>query len=708
MTAKAPQSPDLRIKEIGTSRPRADGALKVTGHATYAVEYAAQDGVHEPLHLWIVASTIARGRVTAVHADEVRATDGVVAVLDHTNAPKLADIRDEEYAVLQDDEVHFRGQIVALVLATTSEVAREGARCVRVDYAEEKAELTFDEHSEGDVPEKLNAGLSPSSNTGRADLALDSATHVIDATYATPHQHNNPMEPHASTARWEGLDGTAELRIFDSTQASHSVRTTLAPLFALSSDQVHVVASYVGGGFGSKGLPHAHNVAVALAAKAHPGRWVRLAVTRQQMFTITGYRTATYSHLRLGADADGQLTAIDHEARSQTARWKEFAEQTVAPTRHLYAAPNRHTSTRLTRLDVAVPSWMRAPGEMPGVFAHEVAMDELADACGLDPIELRRRNEPTTDPESGKSFGDRRLIDCFDRGAEEFGWDQRRRAGSRVEQDWYVGLGTATATYPAYTMPGNRARIRAEDAGRYSVAIGATDIGTGAWTVLAQIAADALDVDLDAIDLAIGSTDLPMATVAGGSAGTSSWGWAIVGAAEEFRAEHGGSPDPGAETTAGLPDRPMHGGYSLHSFGAQFAEVRVNRWTGELRVPRMLGVFSVGRVVNPTLARSQLIGGMTMGLSTALFEESWRDARYGHVVTGDLASYHIAAHADVQDIEAVWLDEADLRVNPMGARGIGEIGIVGAGAAVANAVHNATGIRQRELPVTADRALGWS
>ncbi len=557
MTAQAPRSPDLRIKEIGTARPRVDGALKVTGRATYAVEYAARDGVHEPLHVWIVASTIARGRVTAVHADEVRATEGVVAVLDHTSAPRLADVEDEEYAVLQDDEVHFRGQIVALVLATTSEVAREGARRVQVDYAEVTPELAFDRDSDGDVPESLNGDLPPSSNTGRADLALDSAVHVVDATYVTPHQHNNPLEPHASTARWEGVDDAAELRLFDSTQSAHGVRATLARLFALPPGQVHVVASYVGGGFGSKGRPHAHNVAVALAAQAHPGRWVRLAVTRQQMFTLTGYRTGTYSHFRLGADADGRLTAIDHDVLEQTARWKEFSEQTVAPTRHLYAAPNRHTATRLARLDVAVPSWMRAPGEMPGVFAHEVAMDELADACGLDPIELRRRNEPTVDPESGSPFGDRRLIDCFERGAEEFGWDQRRPPGSRVEQDWYVGLGTATATYPAYTAPGNLARIRAEDAGRYSVAIGATDIGTGAWTVLAQIAADALDVDLDAVDLAIGSSDLPMATVAGGSSGTSSWGWAIVGAAEAFRAEHGGSPDPGAETTAGVPDTPV-------------------------------------------------------------------------------------------------------------------------------------------------------
>ena len=697
---------ELRIKEIGTARPRVEGALKVTGLAPYAVEHGTDHGVAEPLHAFLVTSTVARGRVVAVHADAVRAADGVVAVLDHTNAPRLADTSDEEYAVLQDDEVHFRGQVVALVLATTSEVAREGARLVRVEYAEEPAELTFDEDSPGDEPEELNGGMPPSSEQGDPDAALASAVHVVDEAYRTPYMLGSPMEPHACTVRWEpGPDG-AQLHVFDSTQASHGVRSTLSELFGLEGGRVHVVAHHVGGGFGSKGLPHAHNVAAALAARSQPGRWVRLALTRQQMFALTGYRTATISRFRLGADAEGVLAAIDHRVVEQTSRCKEFAEQTVAPTRNLYAAPHRRTATRLVRLDVAVPSWMRAPGEMPGTFAHEVAMDELAEKCGLDPIELRRRNEPELDPETGHSFGDRRLLDCFEQGAAEFGWSARRPAGARVEGDWYVGLGTATSVYPAYTQPGNQARVLAQPGG-YRVEIGAADIGTGARTVLGQVAADALEVDVDAIDLRLGSTDLPVASVAGGSSGTSSWGWAIVAAARAFRDQHGPSPEPGDESIAGPPEEPTDGDHALHSFGAQFVEARVNRWTGEVRVPRMLGVFSVGRVVNPTLARSQLVGGMTMGLSTALFEEAWRDPRFGHVVTDDLATYHVAAHADVQDVRARWLDESDPRANPMGLRGIGEIGIVGAGAAVANAVHNATGVRRRALPITPDVALGW-
>ncbi|WP_295661720.1 xanthine dehydrogenase family protein molybdopterin-binding subunit [uncultured Nocardioides sp.] len=699
-------SDDLRIKEIGMERSRVEGALKVTGRAPYAMEHGAGHGVQEPLHAFLVGSTVSRGRVLAVHADEVRGSEDVVAVLDHTNAPRLADTDDEEYAVLQDDEVHFRGQVVALVLATTSEAAREGARRVRVEYAAEPGEHVFDEDSEGDEPEKLNAGLPPSGSTGEPDLALASATHVLDETYRTPYMHNNPMEPHATTALWDlGPDG-AELRCFDSTQAAHSVRSTLARLFGIEAGRVHVEASHVGGGFGSKGLPHAHNVVAVLAARSQPGRWVRLAVTRQQMFALTGYRTATISRFRLGAGPDGVLGVISHDVVEQTSRCKEFAEQTVAPTRHVYAAPNRRTSTRLVRLDVAVPSWMRAPGEMPGSFAQEAAMDELADLVGLDPIELRRRNEPEADPETGKSFGDRRLLECFDRGAERFGWSERGPARSRLEGDWYVGLGTAASVYPAYTQPGNQARVLAEPGG-YRVEIGAVDIGTGARTVLRQIAADALDVDLDAIDLRLGSSDLPIASVAGGSSGTSSWGWAIVAASRTFRAQHGTSPEPGDESVAGPPKKPVDEDYALHSFGAQFVEARVNRFTGEVRVPRMLGVFSVGRVVNPKLARSQLVGGMTMGLSTALFEESWRDPRFGHVVTDDLATYHVATHADVRDIEAAWLDESDHRANPMGLRGIGEIGITGAGAAVASAVTNATGVRQRSIPVTPDKALGW-
>ena len=693
------QTEPVAARSMGAHHDRVDGVEKVTGHAAYAVEHGGTD----PLHAWLVQSTVARGRVLRVDAHQALAHPGVVAVLDHTNAPRLADTRDRELAVLQDDAVGFRGQIVACVLAESPESAREAAGLVSVAYDAEPHRVVFDDEAETYAPEQVNAGHETDASEGDVDAALRDAAVTVDATYRTPHEHNNPMEPHAVTARWDGRT----LTLHDSTQGVHPVKQTLTPMLGLAEDQVRVLAPYVGGGFGSKGLPHSPEMAAALAAMAHPGRSVKLAVTRQQMFALTGYRTATVSHVRLGAEPDGRLTAIEHAAVSQTSRIKEFAEQTATAARMVYAAPSRRTTHRVAALDVAVPSWMRAPGEMPGMYAHEVAMDELAVACGVDPVDLRVRNEPETDPETGNPFNDRRLVECLERGAARFGWaDRPTTAGATREGDWWVGTGVASATYPMLYMPGNGARVRSLDGGRYEVAIGAVDIGTGARTVLTQIAADALGCPTSGIELVVADTDLPFATVAGGSSGTSSWGTAIAAAAQQFREDHGDDPDPGVETTASAAGYPDMEGHSLHSFGAVFAEARVNAWTGEIRVPRLLGVYSVGRVINPTTARSQLLGGLVMGLSAALFEESYRDPRYGHVVTQDLATYHVASHADVLGIEAEWLDEADHLSTPMGSRGIGEIGIVGTAAAVANAAYHATGVRVRDLPVTADRFLG--
>ncbi|MGH7101837.1 MAG: xanthine dehydrogenase family protein molybdopterin-binding subunit, partial [Acetobacteraceae bacterium] len=470
--------------------------------------------------------------------------------------------------------------------------------------------------------------------------------------------------------------------------------------------RLRVIAPYVGGGFGSKGEPHPHDVLAALAAKVVPGRPVKLALTRQQMFCLAGYRTPTIQRLRLGVDREGRLSAIVHDVIVQTARIKEFVEQAAVPTRIMYAAPNRRTTHRVAALDVPVPSWMRAPGETPGMFAGECAMDELAEASGLDPIQLRIRNEPATDPLSGKPWSGRNLAGCLREGARRFEWDRRDpRPGIRRRDHVRIGTGVAASTYPRYALPGSVASIRFGAEGKYAVGIGAADIGTGTWTALTQIAADALSVPVEEVRMEIGGTDQPNATVEGGSSGISSWGPPIVAAARAFRAEHGAEPEPGAETSAGMPDNPDEGRFAMHSFGAQFAEVEVDVDTGEVRVARMLGVFSAGRIINPLTARSQFIGGMTMGLSMALHEESVLDPRFGHVVNNDFANYHIAANADVRDLEAIWLDETDLHSNPMGSRGIGEIGIVGAAAAIANAVWHATGIRVRELPITPDKLL---
>ncbi len=700
------QTRTISPRSIGTSLDRVDGPEKVTGRATYAVEHGAAAGVSDPLSLWLVTSTIASGRVTGVDGSRALDHPGVTSVIDHTSAPRLAQTDNRELAILQDDQVGFRGQVVALVLAETSEAAREGAALVEVSYAQEPHEAELREDNATYKPDRVNPDMETDTEEGDVDAALASAAVVVEQTYRTPYEHNNPLEPHATTAWWEEHEGRDVLSMFDSTQGVHGIVQALAPMLGLEPDQVRVRAPYVGGGFGSKGEAHAHVMAAALAARTTGGRPVRVAVTRQQMFSLTGYRTATISHMRLGADADGRLTAIEHAVQEQTSVVREFAEQTASPTRMLYAAPNRRTSHRLAQLDVAVPSWMRAPGEMPGVFAHEVAMDELAVACGIDPITLRERNEPDLDPETGKPFNDRRLVECLHRGADRFDWAARpAQPRARLEGDWWVGTGVASATYPAMKQPGNSARVTSLADGRYSVAIGSVDIGTGARTVLTQIAADALGTDPADIELEIADSLLPSASVAGGSSGTSSWGSAIFAAAQLFRDDHGASPDPGLHTTASAAEDPAADRYAFHSFGAVFAEARVNRWTGEVRVPRLHGVYSAGRVINPRTARSQLIGGLVMGLSAALFEESHRDPRFGHVVTQDLATYHVAAHADVLDVDAEWLEESDDAFTPMGSRGIGEIGIVGTAAAVANATFHATGARVRSLPLTADHFL---
>ena len=689
----------LDIRAIGLPLERLDGRAKVTGTAPYAYEQPLAD----PLYVHPVQATIARGRITAIDVAAAKALQGVVAVITHENAPRLASDEDKELWVLQSAEIGFRGQFIGAVIADHPEVARQAAGLVRVEYAAQPHEAEL--RADGDglyTPKQVNPDYPTETDEGDVDAALASAAVTVDQTYTTPWENNNPMEPHTTVAIW--ADGG--LTLYDSTQGTHSVRAMLAPLFGLQPDRVRVIAPHVGGGFGSKGTPHAHDVLAGLAAQAVAGRPVKLALTRQQMFCLAGYRTPTIQRFRLGADREGHLSAIVHEVVEQTSRIKEFAEQTAVPTRLMYASPNRRTGHRLAALDVPVPSWMRAPGETPGMFAGEVAMDELAVTCGLDPIELRVRNEPAVDPESGKPWSARNLIGCLREGARRFGWDQRDPTPAMRRRDgWLVGTGVASSTYPRYAMPGSVASIRYGADRRYAVRIGAADLGTGTWTALTQIAADALGCPVEAIALEIGDTDQPKATVAGGSSGISSWGSTIVAAARAFRAEHGDDPGAGAETSAEMPENPDEKRFAMHSFGAQFAEVHVHADTGEIRVPRMLGVFSVGRIINPRTARSQFIGGMTMGLSMALHEESVMDPRFGHIVTQDFAGYHIAANADVGDLDAIWLDEQDPHSNPMGSRGIGEIGIVGAAAAIANAAWHATGIRVRDLPLTADKFL---
>jgi len=461
-----------------------------------------------------------------------------------------------------------------------------------------------------------------------------------------------------------------------------------------------VISPHVGGGFGSKGTPRPNAVVAAIAAKVVE-RPVKVAVTRHQMFAVTGYRTPTIQRMRLGADADGTLSAISHEVVEQTSTLKEFAEQTAVVTRVMYAAPNRRTAHKLARLDVPTPSWMRAPGECPGMFALESAMDELAVAAGIDPIELRVRNDSDVEPESGTPFSSRNLVGCLREGAERFGWAERDPTpGARRDGKWLIGTGVASSTYPAYRRPA-QASARAEPDGSFTVRVGAADIGTGARTALTQIAADALGTTPANVHVEIGDSALPKAGVAGGSMGTASWGTAVFRACKALLAAEGNEAE--ADTSDEIEQQKK---LARHGFGAQFAEVRVDVDSGEVRVPRLLGVFAVGTIINPKTARSQFIGGMTMGMGMALFEESVMDAEFGDYLNRDLAQYHVPACADVHEIEATWLDEDDDELNPMGSKGIGEIGIVGTAAAIGNAVYHATGKRVRELPIRLDRLIG--
>nr|WP_091807980.1 xanthine dehydrogenase family protein molybdopterin-binding subunit [Prauserella marina] len=685
---------------MGGVIPRVDGIAKVTGRAPYAYEQL----VERPVYLHPVQSMIALGRVTGFDAAEASALKGVLAVLSPFEAPALTSGTDPELEILQSPDVAFRGQLIGAVVAETAETARQAAGLISVDYEVREHDTAFSaDRADLYKPEVVNPSFATDTLTGDPDKAFASAERAVDAVYTTPMYHNNPMEPHATIAVWSG----ETLTLYDSTQGVHPLRGTIAALFGLAEDAVRVVAPFVGGGFGSKGKPHANTVLAVLAALRLPGRAVKFALTRQQMFSFVGYRTPTIQHVRLGADASGRLTSISNDVVEQTAKLKEFAEQTGLPARSMYAAANRRTSHRLAALDVAVPSWMRAPGECPGMFAPEVAMDELAEACRMDPVELRVRNEPDVDPESGLPFSSRNLVACLRDGAHRFGWYSRQPLPRSALHDgcWW-GTGVASSVYPVNQSPGSTATVRFLGKGRYEVRIGAVDIGTGAWTVLGQIAADALGVGYGDVSVDIGDTNLPWASVAGGSSGTTNWGSAIVAAARAFRDKYGTDPDRGSEVTAAQQDNPNTGRYAMYAYGAQFAEVAVDADTGEVRVTRLLGVFAAGRILNPRTARSQLIGGMTMGLSMALHEHSVPDDRFGFVVNHDFADYHIASCADVASVEAQWIDEDDPYVNPMGSKGIGEIGIVGTAAAIANAVYHATGVRVRDLPITADRFLG--
>ncbi|AYN43186.1 xanthine dehydrogenase family protein molybdopterin-binding subunit [Streptomyces dangxiongensis] len=689
---------------VGTAHTRVEGRAKVTGAARYAGEVPFADLAHG----WLVLSTVARGRVRALDTDPVLAMPGVLAVLDHRNALRLETdytglmgMRpDPTCAVFQHDRVPHRGWPVALVVAETSEQAREAAEALVVHYEQQPHDVEFTGERPDAYP--LDGHMPAVTQKGDLDAALTSSPVVVDAEYTTPEEHHNPMEPHAATARWDG----GQLQVIDSNQGVTWVAGELANLFSLDPASVRVRSEHVGGGFGSKGV-RAHQVAAVMAATVLH-RPVRVVLTRRQMFSLAGYRSPTTQRVRLGADTTGRLRALDHRSVSATSTVYEFIEPSAGVARVMYDADAHHTANRLVRLDVPTPTFMRAPGEAPGSFALEAALDELAEKCGLDPVELRLRNEPDKGPVSGLPFTGRHLTACFREGAHRFGWaDRDPRPGVRREGRWLLGTGTAAASFPAGAAPSTAAATAHPD-GTFTVRISAADIGTGARTALTLVAADALQVPPERIRVRIGDSAFGPAMIAGGSMGTRSWSWAVQAAAGDLRerlAFGADIPPEGitvrSDTTAAIAALPPA---ERHSFGAQFAEVGVDVGTGEVRVRRMLGIFTAGRIVNPLTARNQLLGGMIWGISMALHEEAVRDRASGGHVGADLAGYHVATHADVPRIEADWLDDTDPD-DPVGIKGIGEVGIVGAAAAVANAVWHATGVRHRDLPIRPDRVL---
>ncbi|MFE6282117.1 xanthine dehydrogenase family protein molybdopterin-binding subunit [Streptomyces sp. NPDC057877] len=680
---------------VGAPVERREGREKVTGRARYAAEHHPPDGAYA----WPVTAAVARGRIRSVDAARALALPDVIAVLTHDNAPRLTAPDDPMLRVLQDDRVPFHGAFVALVVAETPEAARAGAAEVRVAYDAEAYDVTLRaDHPDLYEPEEANAGYPARTERGDPEGVFAESTVRLDTVYRVPPLHNHPMEPHASTVHFDG----DRLLVHTSSQGTTAVRAVLAALLDMPEDRITVTAEHVGGGFGSKGTPRPDVVLAVLAAR-HTGRPVTLALHRRVLPSVVGHRAPTLHRVRLGAGADGRLTSVLHEVTTHTSRIKEFVEQAAVPARVMYAAPHSRTVHRVVPLDVPIPSWMRAPGETPGMYALESAMDELADELGMDPIELRITNEPDTEPDSGRPFSSRHLVECLREGAHRFGWSRDRTR----EGPWLVGQGVAAATYPVLVSP-STASAHALPDGTFVVRVNATDIGTGARTVLAQIAADALGVPLERVRTEIGSTALPPAPLAGGSSGSSSWGWSVHGACTRLAAAlavHAGPLPPKglaahADTTGRADaDSP----YARHAFGAHFAEVAVDTVTGEVRVRRLLGMYAAGRILNARTARSQFIGGMTMGLGMALTEGATLDAAFGDFAECDLAMYHVPAHADVPDVQAHWIDEEDPHVNPMGSKGIGEIGTVGTAAAIGNAVHHATGVRFRELPLTPDR-----
>ena len=740
----------------GIGRPvvRRDAASKASGAAQYAADFPHAGTAYAAL----VTSKVARGRITRIDTSAAEALAGVQMVLTHHSLNE--GIGEETFAMkgghmqssfmpLTSDEVHYAGQIVSLVVADTQEAAEQAAGLVAVDYATQHASAAMDD------PDRVEAAMDAKSiDVGDALAAFAAAEVTVDATYLTPAQHHNPIELYAATAVWR--DG--KLLVNTPSQWVIGKQAALAGIFGIPMEDVHVESPYIGGGFGGKATLLPHTVLVAMAAR-RLGRPVKLVVPREAMFTVGSFRPATRSRVRLGATRDGKLTAVLHDQAGQSAAIDHVAFPATDVTARMYDSPNIRMREATVATDVNTPGFQRAPAEAPGFFGFESAVDELAVALGMDPIELRVRNEPARDPVRGLAWSSRSLVACYRRGAELFGWSRRQPGiGSMTTPDGLlVGMGCATATYPSAMAPSS-ARVRLAGDGTCVVSCAAHDLGTGAYTVLGQIAADVLGVANGMVRVHLGDSTLPSGPVAGGSITTGSSGsavhmaalavrdrvlaaagdgnpagWTLVdgqvigpdgrgrAVAEVVATMTGGVIEETADwKPAALSDEKMRAGlaggmafagpttekYASYSFGAQFAEVHVDPLLRTVRVARMVGVFACGRIINPRTARSNLAGGMVWGASFALLEQTQVDRPRARFANTDLAGYHFSTNADIGEVVVETIHEDDFVVNPIGAKAVGEIGIVGMNAAIANAVYHATGVRVRKTPILVEDLLG--
>jgi len=731
---------------VGAPVTRIDGPLKVKGAAPFAAEFPVQGMLYGS----VVFSTIAKGRITGLETSEAEKAPGVKLVMTYKNAPKMKPTPlfnsqpkaagPSDLPIMQDDSIHWNGEPIAVVLAETQEQADHAKSLIRATYEEQPAVIDFDEAIKSAHEPKSILGEEPTVNEGDAEAALSSAAHRVDATYRTPRHNHNPIELHGVTLFWE--DG--ELYVHDASQAVAQSAWTLAEVFGLQEGKVHVWSPYVGGGFGSKTLWH-HQVLAAAASKMAE-KPVRLVLSREGVYRTVGGRTTTQQRVAIGANADGCFQALIHTGVAAMTEHNDCPEQFTFPARHLYATESFLIGQKVADMDMLANTFMRAPGESIGTFALEGAVDELAEQMGIDPIELRARNEPEKDPTTGKPFSSRNIVKAYRDGAERFGWGRRHaKPGTQREGEWVIGMGCATATYPYYRMPGGKARLSVSSNGFVTADFAAHEMGMGTATTQTQVVAERMGVALQCVQVNYGSSDLAGAFIAGGSSQSASIGASIQAAHSALVEEliklagdksplHGldvdevesreaglhvikepskgesyaailrraGKEEVSVEASAPAPMEMQH--WSMHSFGAMFAEVGVNTITGQTRVTRFLGSFDCGRILNPKTAASQFRGGIIMGIGLALMEETQWDSRKGRIMNPSLSEYHVPVHLDVPEIDILWTDIPDPHT-PLGARGIGEIGITGTGAAIANAIYNACGKRIRELPITLDKLM---